>query len=71
MSESLEANDDWEYRPLRIPADTSRKSAATQLSIHAEFSGWELSRVLRYADGTRTVWLKRRRSTPGVPGLRT
>jgi hypothetical protein len=71
VSESVEAHDDWEYRPLRIPADTSVKSAATQLSIHAEFSGWELSRVLRYADGTRTVWLKRRRSTPGVPGLRT
>ena len=69
--EMHEVHDDWEYQPLRIPADTSRRSAAAQLSIHAEFAGWELSRVLRYADGTRTVWLRRRRSTPGVPGLLT
>lgn len=64
-------NDDWEYRPLRIPAGTSRRTAATQLSIHAEFAGWELSRVLLYSDGTRTVWLRRRRTTPGVPELLT
>ena len=65
------ADEKWEYRPLRLPAGVSRPSAATQLSIHAEFSGWELSRVLLYADGTRKVWLRRRRSTPGVPELLT
>ena len=61
-------DDGWEYRPLRLPADTSRGSAAAQLGIHAEFAGWELSRVLLYSDGTRRVWL-RRRTTSGVPGL--
>jgi hypothetical protein len=59
---------DWEYRPLRLPAAVSRRAATTQLAIQAEFSGWELSRVLLYADGTRKVWLKRRRTAALVPG---
>ena len=62
---------DWEYRPLRLPAAVSRRTATTQLAIHAEFAGWELSRVLLYADGTRKVWLKRRRTAACVPGLIT
>jgi hypothetical protein len=61
---------DWEYRPLRLPAAVSRRTAATQLAIQAEFSGWELSRVLLYSDGTRKVWLKRRRTAAAfAPGL--
>ncbi len=60
---------DWEYRPLRLPAAVSRRTAATQLAIHAEFSGWELSRVLLFSDGTRKVWLKRRRTAALPPGL--
>jgi hypothetical protein len=60
---------DWEYRPLRLPAGVSRRAAATQLAIHAEFAGWELSRVLLYSDGTRKVWLRRKRTARPVPGL--
>jgi hypothetical protein len=62
-------DDDWEYQPLRLPAGVSRRTAATQLSIHAEFAGWELSRVLLFADGTRKVWLRRRRTAACLPGL--
>jgi hypothetical protein len=66
------ADPDWEYAPLRIPADVTRPSAAAQLALHAEFGGWELARVVRYVDGTRRVWLRRRRrpaqSLP-LPGL--
>ncbi|GDY28477.1 DUF5703 family protein [Gandjariella thermophila] len=62
---------DWEYRPLRLPAGVSRRTAATQLAIHAEFAGWELSRVLLYADGSRKVWLRRRRTAAVVPGVIT
>jgi Family of unknown function (DUF5703) len=58
---------DWEYQPLRLPAGMSRRAATTQLAIQAEFSGWELSRVLLYSDGTRKVWLRRRRSAALVP----
>lgn len=62
---------DWEYRPLRLPPGVSRRAAATQLSIHAEFAGWELSNVRLYSDGTRKVVLKRRVSRGLVPGLST
>ncbi|CAM3018118.1 DUF5703 domain-containing protein [Saccharomonospora xinjiangensis] len=65
---------DWEYRRVQLPPGVSRLSAAVQLSIQAEFSGWELSNVRLFADGTRKVWLRRRRSltTAGLlPGLIT
>jgi hypothetical protein len=42
--------------------------AATQLALQAEFGGWELSRVRLYADGTRKVILRRRRSPHRLPG---
>ncbi|WP_026452818.1 DUF5703 family protein [Saccharomonospora iraqiensis] len=63
---------DWEYRRVQLPPGVSRISTTVQLSIQAEFSGWELSSVRLYSDGTRRVWLRRRRSlaTPaGLPGL--
>ncbi len=59
----------WEYQPLRLPPEMSRMSVATQLAVQAEFAGWELSRVRLYADGTRTVWLRRRRTAAVLPGL--
>ncbi|MFN2518582.1 MAG: DUF5703 family protein [Jatrophihabitantaceae bacterium] len=55
------ADPDWEYAPLRISADVTRPTAAAQLSLHAEFGGWEMARVVRYLDGTRRVWLRRKR----------
>lgn len=62
---------DWEYRRLRLPAGVSRRAAAIQLSIHAEFAGWELSNVRLYSDGTRRIWLRRKRTLAALPGLIT
>ena len=62
-----EADPDWEYAPLRIPADVTRLNAAAQLSLHAEFGGWELARVARYEDGTRLATLRRRRRPGPLP----
>ncbi len=59
----------WEYQPLRLPPGVSRVSAATQLAVQAEFAGWEMSRVRLYADGTRRVLLRRRRTAAAQPGL--
>jgi hypothetical protein len=59
---------DWEYVPLRIEAEVSRSAAATQLSVYAEFGGWELARVQRYESGARRVLLRRLRR-PGRDGL--
>lgn len=59
------ADSDWEYAPLRIPAEVTRLTAAAQLSLQAEFGGWELARVVRFVDGSRRVTLRRKRR----PGL--
>jgi hypothetical protein len=71
-TEEASADPEWEYAPLRIPADVSRTTAAVRLALHAEFGGWELARVQRYTDGTRRVWLRRRRAAglplPGLSG---
>jgi hypothetical protein len=60
---------DWEYQPLRLPREVSRRTVATQLAVQAEFAGWELSRVRMYRDGTRTVWLRRQRTPTALPKL--
>ena len=67
------ADPDWEYAPLRIPPEVNRTIAAAQLSLHAEFGGWELARVVRYTDGSRRIVLRRRRRSSAVPlpGLST
>ncbi len=62
-------SDDFEYQPLRIDSRVSRSAAASMLAIRAEFAGWELARVLRFPDGTRRVWLRRRRSPALLPDL--
>lgn len=61
MSAESSADPEWEYAPLRIPREVTRSAAAIQLSLQAEFGGWELARVLRYTDGSRRVWLRRKR----------
>jgi hypothetical protein len=60
---------DWEYRPVHLPGDVSRMTAAVRLAIQAEFGGWELSRVRLYPGGVRKVWLRRRRSKQMLPEL--
>jgi hypothetical protein len=63
------ADGEWEYRPVQLPADVSRMTAAVRLAIQAEYSGWELSRVRLYPRGVRKVWLRRRRSSRMLPEL--
>ncbi|WP_219413444.1 DUF5703 family protein [Pseudonocardia nigra] len=60
---------DWEYRPVQLPGDVSRMTAAVRLAIQAEFGGWELSRVRLYPGGVRKVWLRRRRTSHMLPEL--
>lgn len=61
--------DDFEYQPLRIDPRVSRSAAASMLAIRAEFAGWELARVLKFPDGSRRVWLRRKRSPALLPDL--
>jgi hypothetical protein len=59
----------YEYAPLRLPSDIDTLSAQARLTVAAESGGWELARVLRYADGTRKVTLRRKASNRLLPGL--
>lgn len=61
--------DPYEYHPLRIDASTSRATATVMLTVRAEFTGWELARVLRFPDGTRQITLRRKRSSRPVPAV--
>ena len=60
---------DYEYAPLRLPSNVDRVTAVAQLTIQAEFGGWELARVRLYPDGTRQVVLRRRLGAEPQPGL--
>lgn len=60
---------EWEYRPVQLPSEVSRLTAAVRLQIQAEYCGWELSRVRLYPGGVRKVLLRRRRSSRMLPGL--
>ena len=64
-----DARMDYEFVPLRLPANVDRMTAAVQLAIAAEFSGWELARVKLLRDGTRHVLLRRRRTELPQPAL--
>ena len=66
-AEQTSVDPEWEYAPLRMPADVTRVAAAVQLSLHAEYGGWELARVLRYSDGTRRIWLRRKYRPNSLP----
>jgi Family of unknown function (DUF5703) len=60
---------DYEYAPLRLPANVDRLTAAVQLAIQAEYCGWELARVRLFRDGSRQVMLRRRVSGEPLPSL--
>jgi Family of unknown function (DUF5703) len=60
---------DYETALLRLPPHIDRVTAAVQLAIAAEYSGWELARVQLFRDGTRKIVLRRRRTVPDLPAL--
>ena len=70
MDDESSSAGSYEYAPLRLPTDIDNWSAQAQLSVAAEYGGWELARVRRYSDGTRKVVLRRKASgRPLLPGL--
>lgn len=63
----VDLSDEYEWVPLRLPADVTRITASTRLSIEAEYRGWELTRVRLYTDGSRRVLLRRRKTPTTNP----
>jgi Family of unknown function (DUF5703) len=50
---------EYSYLVLYLPRRTSRDAARRILTDHAEYGGWELTRLRLHADGSRKVTLRR------------
>jgi Family of unknown function (DUF5703) len=64
-----DAKMDYEYEALRLPPHVDPKTATAQLTVAAEYSGWELARVRLFSNGTRQVLLRRQRTRVAQPAL--
>ena len=51
---------DYEVQKVRLSRDLSRGAVRQLLSERCEHGGWELTRLRRYRDGTRDVWVRRK-----------
>jgi hypothetical protein len=50
----------YQVERVRLPRHLSRNAVRRLLTEQAEYGGWELTRLRRYADGTREVWIRRK-----------
>ncbi len=51
---------EYEIERVRLGRHISRGAVRQLLTDHAEYGGWELTRLRRYRDGTRDVWIRRK-----------
>ena len=50
---------EYSYRVIYLPRGASRDAVRRILTDHAEHGDWELTRLLRYADGSSKATLRR------------
>jgi hypothetical protein len=51
---------EYEVERVRLGRHLSRNAVRQLLTDHAEYGGWELTRLRRYSNGTRDVWIRRK-----------
>ena len=51
---------EYQIERVRLGHHLSRYAVRQLLTDHAEYGGWELTRLRRYRDGTRDVWIRRK-----------
>ena len=51
---------EYEIERVRLGRHLSRSAVRQLLTDQAEYGGWELTRLRRYRDGTRDVWIRRK-----------
>jgi hypothetical protein len=51
---------EYEIERVRLGRHISRGAVRQLLTDQAEYGGWELTRLRRYSDGTRDVWIRRK-----------
>jgi hypothetical protein len=54
------SNVEYVVQRVRVDHQVSRSAVRQLLSEHAEYGGWELTRLRRYRDGTRDIWIRRK-----------
>lgn len=51
---------EYEIERVKLGRHFSRGAVRKLLTEHAEYGGWELTRLRRYSNGTREVWIRRK-----------
>lgn len=51
---------EYQVERVRLGRHISRNAVRQLLTEQAEYGGWELTRLRRYADGSRDVWIRRK-----------
>ena len=51
---------EYEIERIRLGRHLSRSAVRQLLTDQAEYGGWELTRLRRYRDGSRDVWIRRK-----------
>ncbi|GAA1823375.1 DUF5703 family protein [Microlunatus capsulatus] len=51
---------EYEIEKVRLGRHLSRGAVRQLLTDQAEYGGWELTRLRRYRDGTRDIWIRRK-----------
>ncbi|SDT13092.1 DUF5703 family protein [Microlunatus soli] len=51
---------EYQVERVRLGRHLSRGAVRRLLTDQAEYGGWELTRLRRYRDGTREVWIRRK-----------
>jgi Family of unknown function (DUF5703) len=51
---------EYQIERVRLGHHLSRHAVRQLLTDHAEYGDWELTRLRRYRDGSRDVWIRRK-----------
>jgi hypothetical protein len=51
---------EYQVERVRLGRHVPRSAVRQLLTEQAEYGGWELTRLRRYRDGTRDVWIRRK-----------
>lgn len=60
LSRQISSGVEYEIQQIRLPRSATRNQVRRLLTEQAQHEGWELSRLRRYRDGSREVWLRRK-----------
>ncbi|MFZ2625996.1 MAG: DUF5703 family protein [Propionibacterium sp.] len=60
LTQQMRSGVEFEVQKIKLPRWVSRNQVRRLLTEQAQHHDWELSRVRRYRDGSREIWLRRK-----------